>query len=356
MTDVLTIAVTELKRRIRSRSAVVNAFIAPLALAVVFGSLIQGASSASFPLAVVDAGGTPLSAGVVEGILGFADEEGAAALDFRSVATADGARSLVEDGDVGSALLIGSDGSIEVIKNAERPISAQVGESIANTVVGSIRRGDAEPIILAPASLGGRPVDVMAYYGAGMAGLLLFFTVGLAAKSMLEDRDNSTLPRMLSGPTSARAILVGKVIAVVTLSVLGFVVVWLVTTFAFGAEWGSPVGVVILIVATTLAIGGVATFLGSLTRTPQQADTFTAVAGFLFALAGGAFIPPADTPAGLRILRNITPNGLSLRGFTTLSADAGALADILPVTLGLVAIAAVFGLVGLTRVERAVTP
>ena len=36
------VAVTELRRRVRNRSAIVTAFVGPLAMAVVFGLLVSG--------------------------------------------------------------------------------------------------------------------------------------------------------------------------------------------------------------------------------------------------------------------------------------------------------------------------
>ena len=352
MTDVLTVAATELKRRIRSRSALVNAFLAPLLLAVVFGTLLGSAGSASFDIAVVDLESTPVSEAVATAIIGIGDDPETEALNFSRIEDVSIAEQEVSDGAVGAALLVGPDGSIEVLKSAERPVTAQVGESIAHSVVGTIQRGEAEPVLLEPLPLGGRTISTMAYFGAGMAGLLLFFTVGLAGKSMLEDRDNSTLSRMLSGPTKPSAILFGKVLAVVSMSVLGFIVVWLVTTFAFGATWGPALGVLVMILATVLAVGGLALFIGSFATSPQQNDTLTSVAAFLLALIGGAFIPPADTPAGLRVLRNLSPNGLSLRGFTVVSVDGVSLGGLAVPLLGLATFALVFGTLGLLRVGK----
>ncbi len=352
-----TVATTELRRRLRSRSALVTAFLAPLGLAVVFGTMLSNTEASTFDIGIVDAGGSALSAGVTDELVSFdeqASDEQEGSIVFTVVGSEALAEEQIDDGTIGAAIVVGATGEILVLKSPDRPISAQVGESIGYSIGGSLQTGLTEPTPLATAPLGGRPLNVMAYYGASMAGLLLFFTVGTAARSMLEDRDNSTLPRMLSGPTNVGSILSGKVLAAATLGALGFVVVWIITTAAFGATWGSPAGVILMIIGTVAAIGGVSLFIGGLTRTPQQAESAQSVVGFMLALIGGAFVPPTDTPATLRTLSRFSPNGLSLQGFSALNADNAGIRDLFPTLVGLVVFGLVFGGVGLQLSKRSV--
>ncbi len=345
MGHVLIVATTELKRRIRSRSALITAIVAPLALAVVFGNLIGGAASGggTFDIGIVDAGGTEMSGEIAAAVL--ADDRGSEAVRFSSVAESD-AEQLVEDAELGAAILVGGEGEMSVISSEERAISSQIAEAVAHSIAGSVQSGGQESIPLGSLPLGGRELSVMAYFGASMSGLLLFFTMGAGPRSMMEDRDNHTLSRMLSGPVAPGAILAGKVLAAAALGAFGFVVVWLVTTVMFEAEWGDPLGVFVVLILTVFAIGGISLFVGGLARTPQQAETYTTVVGFLLALLGGAFVPPVDTPAALRALSRFTPNGLSLNAFSALNADEASLADLAPELLALIAIGVVFGAFG----------
>ncbi len=201
-------------------------------------------------------------------------------------------------------------------------------------------------------AVGGRQVSAMAYYGAGMAILLLFFTVGAPARAIIVDRQTRTLDRMLAGPVEPAAILGGYVISAAILALAGFVTVWLVTTFVFDARWGPPVSVMALIVATVAAIAGVATFVGSLARTDRQADTYTAIVAFVFAMLGGNFLGPSDIGAVLSRLKLLTPNGWSLDGFVAASADDAGVSDILAQLGVLSSFAVFFGGWGLWRVQR----
>jgi ABC-2 type transport system permease protein len=188
-----------------------------------------------------------------------------------------------------------------------------------------------------------------------MAILLLFFSTGLAAQSILEDKENRTLDRMLSGPTTLWSVLIGKVVAVAAMAVAGFITVWLVTSVLFDATWGDASAVLVLIVFTIFALAGVATFVGGLASTAQQATTLTAVVTFGLSLVGGNFTGPADAPAALRAMRGFTPNGRALEAFTELSADASSIGSIASTLAVLFAFGIVFGAVGLLSIGRRLT-
>jgi len=97
---------------------------------------------------------------------------------------------------------------------------------------------------------------------------------------------------VLASPIAPGALLAGKVLGVAVLSSVGFAVVWLVTTAVFGAAWGPPATVVVLIVATVLSISGVSAFVCGLARTNEQADTYTSAVTFVLALLGATSSGP----------------------------------------------------------------
>jgi ABC-2 type transport system permease protein len=110
----------------------------------------------------------------------------------------------------------------------------------------------------------------------------------------------------------------------------------------------------ILILATVAALGGVSTFVCSLAKTEQQADSYASAVTFVLALLGGNFIGPGQAPDLLKRLALFTPNGWSLRAFTDVSADAAGVGRIVGPVLLLLAFAVGFGAIGLARVRRGV--
>lgn len=356
----LTVARLELMRRIRSRSAIVTSVIAPLALAIVFGLMLDNTSSASFSIGLVDGARDEVSGHIIAEIVAGNDAEAGgdgetSQVVFVEFADRDVAAVAVDDDEVGAAIILDELATITVLSSPASPLSGQVAESIAAGIASSIDTGGRPPTRLEELPLGGSELSASAYFGASMAILLLFFATGLAAQSMLEDKENRTLDRMLSGPTTAWDVLIGKVIAVALLAIGGFATVWVVTTVGFGARWGNPLGVGILIVFTIIALAGVATFVGGFATTPQQATTLTAVVTFGLSLLGGNFTGPADAPAALRTLRRFTPNGRALEAFTELSVDGASARSLATAVVSLLAFGLVFGAAGLTRIHRSVT-
>lgn len=358
MPDLLVIAATDLRRRVRSRSALITAFLAPLALPVVFGFMF-GSGGPGFELGVADDSGSPVGARIISGLAAGGDDQ----VRFIEVGSGDEARRLVENGRLDAAIVLGSEvgGSesagglaLTAVGAHDRDLAAQVAASVAHDLAARIDRGGADGVTLHALPLGGRPVSFTAYFGAAMAIVFLFFTVSFAARSILDDRKNRTLDRILAGPTRPSSIILGKVVSIAVLAVAGFVTVWLVTTVAFGATWGNPPAVMVLILFTVFALSGVALFVASLARSPQQSDSFAAVVTFVLALLGGNFTGPTDTPDLLRSLSRLTPNGWALRGFTEVSVDAASVGSVGRSLAALALFGLVFGAIGLIRFGRTV--
>ncbi len=382
MSAVLQIAASELRRRLRNRSALLMAVVGPLALATVFGLLVGGASDGASRIGVADADGSSTTGAIARGLLGAGGDDVA----FVAVDPSEAERAVARD-DVRAVLLLpagleaslatGAPARLEVVRAADAPISAAIALAVARSIEARARlvrlaaatasaAGASAPTLAADAqaatlpwaldeqALRGSEVSAPAYYGASMAILLLFFTVAYAPRSLLAERRDGTLDRILATPTRLAEVVVGKSLAVAVLAFGGFCTVWAVTSLAFGARWGAPAGVVVLIAATVLALAGVSMLVASLARTEQGADVAASVVTFTLALLGGSFVPPGQAPELLQRLALLTPNGWALRAFTDLSADAAGIADILLVLAILLALAAVAGGVGVVRLARQV--
>jgi ABC-2 type transport system permease protein len=382
----LLVASNDLRRRIRNRSALITAFVGPLAMAVVFSLLIGGADSASFRIGMVDADGSPIARELTGSALGT---HGNGAVSVVRRAGVDETRKAIDDGELNAAIVVpkgfgaavasGRPATMTVLRSPDRLVSGQVAESVATQLVAHVEQvglamrlaaartgrppdpalADAAhrrppALALADVPRGGHEASPGAFYGAAMSILFLFFTVGYGARSLLAERRGGTLGRILATPTSAGTVVAGKTLAVTVLGLAGFGTVWAVTALAFGARWGDPVAVAVVIVATVLAVGGVSTLVASLARTDQQADAYTSAVTFVFALLGGNFVGPGAAPELLRQLSMLTPNGWSLAAFTDLSADAASLSSVLGAVGVLLAVAVVTGTIGLHRIHRVV--
>jgi linearmycin/streptolysin S transport system permease protein len=376
----LLIAGTDLHRRLRNRSFVSQAVVGPIVLAAIISLAFGGGSLVDTTIGVVDADGSDASRGLVSGLEQASSDE----LRFETVDSVGAARPRVaDDDDLGAAIVVpagfaaslasADPASLEVLTSSDDPISADVARSVAATVAD---RADAARLAVATSGVLGTPppdadalaaidlpvtVDVTgtggdvspaAYFGPAMGLLFLFLSVGVMARDLLVDERTRLIDRLRAGPVGDGAILVGKGVSVLAIGVSSLLVIWAVTSRALDADWGDPLGVLVLIVAAALAVAGIAGLIAAVARTEQQADTLATTLAFVFALVGGAFVPPGLMPAALRALSLLTPTGAALHGFAELSAGEGTLVDVVPYVLALLGWAVGAGLVAARLLPR----
>lgn len=182
--------------------------------------------------------------------------------------------------------------------------------------------------------------DWMDYMAPSMAILFLMFTVSAGGRSILAERDEGTLPRMLVSPTGATQVLGGKVSGVYLTGLAQVLILITASGLLFGVRWGDLLGVVVLTLALVAAATGWGMLVAALARTPGQANAVGTAIALIFAAAAGNFVPRPTLPDWLRIASYVSPNAWGLEAFGEL-ASGGALADIVVPILALLVMAVV---------------
>ena len=141
---------------------------------------------------------------------------------------------------------------------------------------------------LAEGQVGGRTIEAANYFGPSMAIFFLFFTVSFGARSILAERRQGTMRRLLASAASPGGVLAGKALAAFVLGTASVLVMWLATTLVFGADWGDPVAVVALTVSSVSNIG--VTALVSPWPGPTGDRGLQLAGGVHLALLGGNFV------------------------------------------------------------------
>jgi ABC-2 type transport system permease protein len=396
LTRIPAIAGVDLLRRFRNRSMVVTAFVAPLLLAVILGWILDGVSSRTYTIGIVDAARTPASGAIVGSLLDLSADPAiaesfgvapGAAVAFRVVDAEEDATRQVTDDELSAAVVIpagfdpdhpSTSPSLRVVQSPRRAVSGQVALGVADAVSERVlranvavltadRRSVEDPAavvaaaVSAPSSLpvrvepAGGGVSPIAYFGASMCIVFLFFTVGYASRSVMIDREDGMLDRLLSTPTSLTSVILGKALSVAAMGTVGFIGVWAATSLVFGARWGGIGPVLLLILATVTSIAGISMFVSSFGKTERQADAYATIVTFVLALLGGNFIPVGSAPEAFRRLAVLTPNGWALRGFSEVSSGATA-AAVASSAAVLVVIGVAGGAIGFVRLHRSVAP
>ena len=384
----LLVAQLDLRRRLLDRSVILQVFLAPILLAVIVGAAFSGTGgSLDADIWVVDADGSADSQRVISALEDSNTDEGG--VQFV-------AKDRTEVSDPQDAVLAGQTDAIIVIPAGfgaatprETPITLQVYGDAGDEIVGGVAQAAADSIAAsvrtsqisaatanAAAQALGQPLDqdrlgealqqpavidlsndvfensfnVMSFFAPGMAMIFLFFVMGAAARSIITERRQGTLNRILAGPSSSSGVLLGKSISVFAIGTISMITVWLVTTFVFSVDWGDWFGVLLVILSAVCAIAGISLIIVGLARTEQQAESITIVGTLIFAVLGGTFVYSAS--GALASARNFTPNGQALQAFVDLAAGGASWVEVLPRVGLLVGIGVVTGAIGLAAVRK----
>lgn len=379
--DVRLIAVNGLRRSLRDRSILIQALVAPVLIALVVGAAFSAGFSLNITIGIADADRSAISRQIADGLTG-AGGDGIAFSTLTDPAATDSAVDsgiydavIVLPAGLGDAVMSGTAAELEVVGRATSELAQSVAESVATgvaadlqtarvTAVAATEAGVSDPGALIQKAVSSPPpitveqgevqgtFSVMAYFAPGIAMLFLFFIIGNGARSIIVERDEGTLPRILAAPVRPESVLLGKTVEVIVVGVVAMTAVWLITWLGFGASWGDPLGVFLVIVAAVTAISGISLLITGLARTATQADALTTIVALLFAIAGGTFFYGAS--GFLADMRQFTPNGQALAAFVELSAAQAAAVAVLPRVLLLLGIGAGTAAIGLVALRKRV--
>ena len=387
MRPAFVIAGKDLRQRIRDRSAIVLSIIAPFGLAAILGSLLPADDDAIQPhtYGVVDEDGGEASQTFVDDVLGGFDED--PDVHLRNLDSVDHARRLASDGDIAAAFVIpagfsdavaGNEAAeLRVVGNSDSPIATQIADAVASsfasqlnavrlavgTVVaegassdpGSLQdlaRRAAEfpvPVELHRDETTSKELDSKTFTAAGMAVFFLFFTAQFGVISLLAERTEGTLARLLAAPISPGSIVAAKALSTFVLGSVSMAVLIIASTFLLGAEWGSPPLVAALVVGGVVSAMGLTSFVGGLARTVEQAAGYSSIVAVVLGILGGTFFPLSQAPGALAALTRVTPHYWLMRGFGDLAASGAIFADIVPSLIALITFGAVLGAIALWR-------
>ncbi|MBI5296124.1 MAG: ABC transporter permease [Chloroflexi bacterium] len=184
--------------------------------------------------------------------------------------------------------------------------------------------------------------DALAYIAPGMALMFLMYTVSYGGRSILAERTQGTLPRLLVSPTSSAQILGGKIFGIFLTGAAQMLILIGASSLIFQLKWGDPLGVVVLVLAAVFGATGWGMFITATARTTAQVANVGSAMMLIFGALGGSFVSLEQMPVFVQAISKITPNAWALNGFTTLGLG-GTLADLgTPITALLIMGASLF--------------
>ena len=376
----------ELWRLFRDRSNVFFILVFPLLLVLVIGVVFGGDDDLA--IGVVAPSGDPLAARIVDAL----HDDGA--LDVHDYASESGLRSAVEHGRVDAGVVVPADFATRlragdqvdiaflagpsgvgaaaqpVVDAAVRPllIELQAARFAADRDGGSLDAALGRATELAPGvpeiGVDTRTVgdelfgDDLGRFDVGASAevVLFMFVTGLASSAaLIHTRRLGVARRMLSTPTTPRAVLAGEVLG--RFAVVAFQGLYIVTAtwLLFGVGWGDPLGALSVVVLFGLVATGAAVLAGATFRNEQQASGAGIMLGLGLGAIGGCMVPLQIFPPTLRTIAHLTPHAWALDAFAELTGDDAGLAAILPNLAVLAAMAAVLLALATWRLRRVLT-
>ena len=391
----LLITAKDLRQRLRDRSIIMFAVLAPLGLAVIFSMLLRGATSFHADYVVVDLDGGSLATTFTEQVLGGLEDVGVATIETR--ATEADARGAVEVANAegwkadaafvipigfSEAIAAGQPTSIAILgaKDAglgteiARSVAARFADGVASVQLAVLTVGDLRGTPAAGADMAAivaaaqqpaialvdtgadlRQLSWATFFSSAMAILFLFFAVQSGMLSLFEERRQGTLARMLAGPIRPGTILAGKAFGSFVTGVASLVVLIVATTVMLGADWGPPPGVALIVVSAVISAIGITTLVTSFMKTADGAGAANSAVAMTLGILGGTFSPTAQAPEAMQALSLVTPHAWFLRGLAEMQGG-GTIADALPAAGVLLTTGLVTGAIGFARARRLVAP
>jgi ABC-2 type transport system permease protein len=203
-------------------------------------------------------------------------------------------------------------------------ISQEAGEQVINNQLITIHSEEAEA----------QEFNLLMYLAPSMAIFFLMFTVTTGGRSILAEREEGTLPRLLSTPTTATQVLTGKIFGTLLTGIAQMAILIAASTLIFGLDWGDPLALTLLILLLVSAATAWGMVIAAYARSPGQAAAVGVATSLIFGAASGNFVNRQALPEFLRTASLIAPNSWGLEGFTQLALGNG-LTDITTILLAL---------------------
>ena len=164
------------------------------------------------------------------------------------------------------------------------------------------------------------------------------------------ERQQGTLRRLLTTPTTKAIFLLGTISGQVVMALVQMTLLILFGMFALDLNWGrEPFALFVLLTCAALAAGAIGTAMGTFVKTEGQASGLSIMAGMVMALLGGCWYPLELFPAAVQTIVKILPTTWAMQGLIDLLLRNAGLSGILLESGVLLGFAALFLSIGVMR-------
>ncbi len=171
----------------------------------------------------------------------------------------------------------------------------------------------------------------------------MFFIVLPLAGSMVKEKNEGSIFRLHTMPSSFLILINGKIIVYVFVCLIQFVLM-LSVGLVFLPMLGLPTlimgqslaGIIIITIATSFAATGYGVMVGTIATTEQQGAIVGSLSILLLSAIGGVWVPTYVMPEVMRNISVVSPLNWSLEGFYDLFLRNGTVSTIIPQAIKLI--------------------
>lgn len=157
---------------------------------------------------------------------------------------------------------------------------------------------------------------VISMYAAGIAVMFLLFGASGGGGTLLEEKENQTLDRLLSTQMTMDQLLLGKWTYLTILGLVQVTVMFLWAQFVFGVNlFGHLDGFLMMTIVTSSAAASLGLFLATLCRTRGQLNGLSVILILTMSALGGSMVPRYVMSDSLREAGLWTFNAWALDGY-----------------------------------------
>jgi ABC-2 type transport system permease protein len=382
------IALNELRRVARDRTALFFAFALPIVIIVIIGSTFSNENA--LDVGILDRDGSARS----EALFATLDDaEGLSADRYHSI---DALRRDIRTGTVAAGVVLppgfgadvdaGENVTVRLIADptagsgaaVQATVRAAVAEEAGRTAAarfaskhggGSYDQASATADRLAAdlpgatvrsESIGserGRDLGEFGFDYTAPANLVLFVFVNtlVVGAILASDRQQGITRRLLATPHGTGTILAGIGAAKLLYALAQSAVIVVVGSVVFGVDWGDPVGATLVVLLFAVVSTAVGLLVGSIVSNVDQAQSVGAPVAIAMGMLGGCMWPLVIVPEAMRVLGHITPHAWAMDAWIKLVFDGDGVDAILPQLAVLAGFGAVLGVAAARRLRAALT-
>jgi len=208
-----------------------------------------------------------------------------------------------------------------------------------------------EPIEIKSVELLGVEEDnpYFAQYVAGMAVLFLLFSVTYAGASLLDEKNNGTIKRLLIAPVTRNQILTAKMFYIMIIAISQLIVLFTFGWLVFKLNIFKDIPALLaMIIVTAFSCSAIGIFIASICKNQNQVSSLSTLIILGMSALGGSMVPLMIMPAYIQKIARFTLNYWAMKGFTDILWRNLSLKDIYPSLIVLSGITVVFSSIALT--------